>query len=269
MWGREPWFNLNKCMKIGFFDSGLGGLTILTAVRKILPHYDYIYFGDTKNLPYGDKSEEEIHDLTYKGIKKLFDSGALLVIVACNTASAESVRKHQDEMLKKEYPDRKLLGVIIPTVEALIASRSTSAILIGTERTVNSEKYEIEIKKGDTELVLYTRATPTLVPLIEAGEIHAAYKVVQSVIDSITDYVDTIVLGCTHYTVLKDLIRKHNEDLHVLSQDEIIPPKLKDYLYRHPEIDDRLTRGGNISIELSSQDDRYLDIQKEILKNLV
>jgi len=107
------------------------------------------------------------------------------------------------------------------------------------------------------------------VPLIEAGEIHAAYKVVQSVIDSITDYVDTIVLGCTHYTVLKDLIRKHNEDLHVLSQDEIIPPKLKDYLYRHPEIDDRLTRGGNISIELSSQDDRYLDIQKEILKNLV
>jgi len=256
-------------MKIGFFDSGLGGLTILTAVRKILPHYDYIYFGDTKNLPYGDKSEEEIHDLTYKGIKKLFDSGALLVIVACNTASAESVRKHQDEMLKKEYPDRKLLGVIVPTVEALIASRSTSAILIGTERTVNSEKYEIEIKKGDTELVLYTRATPTLVPLIEAGEIHGAYKVVQSVIDSITDYVDTIVLGCTHYTVLKELIRKHNDDLYVLSQDEIIPHKLKDYLYRHPEIDDRLTRGGNISIELSSKTDAYIDIQKSILSHLV
>jgi glutamate racemase len=255
-------------MKIGFFDSGLGGLTILSAVRKVLPHYDYIYFGDTKNLPYGDKTEEEIHELTYRGIKKLFDEGALLVIVACNTASAESVRKHQDEMLKNDYPDRKLLGVIIPTVEALIASRGTSAILIGTERTVNSEKYEIEVKKSGGELTLYTRATPTLVPLIEAGEITRAYKVVQEVIDSITDYVDTLVLGCTHYTVLKELIRKHNDDLHVISQDEIIPHKLKDYLYRHSEIDERLTRGGNVTIELSSKTDAYLDIQKTILKNL-
>ncbi len=255
-------------MKIGFFDSGLGGLTILSAVRKVLPHYDYIYFGDTKNLPYGDKTEEEIHELTYRGIKKLFDEGALLVIVACNTASAESVRKHQDEMLKNDYPDRKLLGVIIPTVEALIASRGTSAILIGTERTVNSEKYEIEVKKSGRELTLHARATPTLVPLIEAGEITRAYKVAQEVIDSITDYVDTLVLGCTHYTVLKELIRKHNDDLHVISQDEIIPHKLEDYLYRHPEIDERLTRGGNVTIELSSKTDAYLDIQKTILGHI-
>ncbi len=237
-------------MKIGFFDSGLGGLTILAAVKKQLPQYDYLYFGDTKNLPYGNKTEEEIHELTYRGIKLLFDAGALLVIVACNTASAESVRKHQDEMLKKEYPGRKLLGVIIPTVEALIASRSTGALLIGTERTINSEKYEIELKKSGTELLLYTRATPTLVPLIEAGDIHKACSVVQSIIDSIHTYVDTIVLGCTHYTVLKNCIRKNN-DLRVLSQDEIIPHKLEEYLMRHPEIDDLLSKQGSVDIELS------------------
>lgn len=254
-------------MKIGFFDSGLGGLTILASVRKLLPQYDYLYFGDTKNLPYGDKTEEEIHELTYRGIKKLFDAGALLVIVACNTASAESVRKHQDEMLKNEYPGRKLLGVIIPTVEALITSRSTGALLIGTERTINSEKYEIELKKSGTELLLYARATPTLVPLIEAGDIRTACATVQSIIDSIHTYMDTIVLGCTHYTVLKECLRKNNE-LIVLSQDEIIPHKLQDYLIRHPEIDGRLSRKGSVEIELSSKTDAYIDIQKNILGHI-
>lgn len=236
----------------------------MQAVRKSLPQYDYIYFGDTENLPYGNKTEEVIHELTYRGIKKLFDMGALLVIVACNTASAASVRKHQDGMLKREYPDRKLLGVIIPTIEALNDIHSTSALLIGTERTIKSKKYEVELRKKNSTLELHTHATPNLVPLIEEGHVQKAYHEVQALIDSYHTYIDAIVLGCTHYTVLKEHIRKNN-DLLVLSQDEIIPDKLKNYLERHPEIEERLTKEGSVKIYLSAESKHYDEIRHNIL----
>ncbi len=254
-------------MKIGFFDSGLGGLTILAAVRKALPQYDYVYFGDTANLPYGDKDEEQIHELTYHGIKRLFDSGALLVVVACNTASAASVRKHQDEMLVREYPGKKLLGVIIPTIEALIECGSQSALLIGTERTIRSEKYEIELKKNSAELALYTKATPGLVPKIESGDIVGACTEVAAVLEPIAPMIDTVVLGCTHYTALKDYIRS-NYALQVISQDEIIPTKLEDYLIRHPEIETCLSKQGSMEIMLSSHSPHYEQLKDNLLKHL-
>ena len=258
--------NSTHTMKIGFFDSGMGGLTILSAVRACMPEYDYIFFGDTLNVPYGSKSEEEIHALTYAGIKRLFDAGALIVIVACNTASARSVRIHQDTMLAHEYPDRKLLGVIIPTVETLLATSAKNVLLIGTERTIRSEKYLIELKKGDADFILYTHATPTLVPLIESGDLDGACtEVLKILCESKYANVDTVVLGCTHYTLLKECIRR-NHACTVISQDEIIPEKLKDYLARHPEIESRLTREGSVEIDLSVENEHYDAIKKTLFK---
>ncbi|QQR65152.1 glutamate racemase [Candidatus Kaiserbacteria bacterium] len=253
-------------MKIGFFDSGMGGLTILRAVRAYMPEYDYIFFGDTANVPYGSKSEEEIHTLTYAGIKRLFDAGAVIVIVACNTASARSVRIHQDEMLAREYPDRKLLGVIIPTVETLLATPAKNVLLIGTERTIRSEKYLIELKKGDADFTLYTHATPSLVPLIESGDLEGACTEVRHVLcEPKYANIDTVVLGCTHYTLLKECIRC-NRTCTIISQDEIIPEKFKEYLTRHPEIESRLTREGSVEIDLSVENEHYDTIKKTLLR---
>lgn len=246
-------------MKIGFFDSGMGGLTILSAVRKLMPQYDYIYFGDTKNLPYGDKSEEEIQELTYIGIKRLFDAGSAIVIVACNTASAESVRKHQDGMLTKEYPDRKLLGVIVPTVEELVHSSAQNALLVATERTIHSKKYEIEIAKleqGKVHFTLQTLATPLLVPMIEAGNIENACEQLSQLLDTNYKNIDTVIFGCTHYTLLKDTLRAQSNRTFI-SQDEIIPEKLQLYLSRHPEIENRLSQEGSVEVTLSAQKESY------------
>ncbi len=253
-------------MKIGFFDSGLGGLTILKAVREYLPQYDYVYFGDTVNLPYGNKSEEEVYTLTHAGVRRLFEEGALLVIVACNTASAASVRKLQDDFIPHEYPDRKLLGVIIPTIETLLARDPHHALLIGTVRTVESKKYEIELKKKSNLHTLVARATPMLVPQIEAGDYQNACREAQRVIDSTDEPFDAVVLGCTHYTVIKECLRVSHPHLTVISQDEIIPKKLEEYLARHPEIESRLGEEGSVVIHLSAESTHFETIKKSFLR---
>jgi glutamate racemase len=249
---------------IGFFDSGLGGLTILKAVRALMPEYDYVYFGDTAHLPFGDKTEEEIFELTRAGILKLFQKGALLVVVACNTASAESLRKLQDSILIGEYSDRRLLGVIIPTIEALLEQRAKNALLIGTERTIDSHKYERELAKITSDVKLTARATPKLVPCIESGNMDAAKIALEEAIGDMAAEVDTLILGCTHYTVLKGFIRS-KYPWKVLSQDEIIPQKLKDYLERHPEISMRLTQGRKAEILLSEESEQYTALKKEFM----
>ena len=131
-------------MKIGLFDSGLGGLTILKAVARALPAYDYEFYGDTANLPYGDKSEDQIYELTKRGVEHLFSRDCALIIIACNTASAETLRRMQDEYLKEAYPDRRVLGVIIPTIEEVAEAGLTNVLLIGTRRTIESHKFEKE-----------------------------------------------------------------------------------------------------------------------------
>ncbi len=240
-------------MNIGFFDSGLGGLTILRAVRERLPEYDYLFYGDTANLPYGDKSEEEIYELTRRAVTHLFERGALLVIVACNTASAETLRRLQDTVLTGHYANRKLLGVIIPTVEALADTGVTRALLIGTRRTVESGKYERELRKISADVALASVATPGLVPAIESNDRDTAQKILCEIIGPRAGEVRTVVLGCTHYTVLKDYLRE-TYGLQVLSQDEIIPEKLAVYLKNHPEIESHLTKNGTLNVETSGRD---------------
>ncbi len=243
-------------MKIGFFDSGLGGLLVLKAVAKRLPEYEYEYYGDTKHLPYGDRTEEEIYELTKAGVRHLFERDCVLVVIACNTASAETLRRLQDEFLPEHYPTRKILGVIIPVVEDVIASACTRVLMFATKRTVSSGKYHLELgKRNELHIKIEAVATPELVPLLEAGNIIGANAIAQALIDERMEQgegVDGLILGCTHYALLAEKLKEtYGSMLQIFSQTEIIPEKLADYLAKHPEIETLLQRGGERTVFLT------------------
>ena len=234
-------------MKIGIFDSGLGGLIILKAIKKKLPEFNYVYLGDTKNLPYGNKSQNQIYAYLQKAVKFLFNQDCALIIVACNTASAVALRKIQRELLPKFFSDRRVLGVIRPTVEEISKNRSRQVLLIGTKSTVDSESYSKELKKIDPKIQITSLATPELVPLLENFKIIQAQKALNSYLNKICQG-RTLILGCTHYPLLKKYLRKSKPSLKVFSQDEIIPASLKNYLNRHPEIKKRLSKKTGIKL---------------------
>ncbi len=254
-------------MKIGFFDSGLGGLLLLKAVAKVLPQYDYEFYGDTAHLPYGDRSEEEIYGLTKAGVEHLFARDCLLVIVACNTASAETLRRLQDTILEGEYADRRILGVIIPTVEAMRDANHENIALFATKRTVESGKYERELRKLGAHVSLQSKALPELVPLIEAGKHEEATTLIATEAKLMQAAGATaIVLGCTHYCLLKDEVRAAlGREGEVISQDELIPERLRDYLLRHPEIESRLDHFATRNIFLTAHRPEYDAIIRHLM----
>lgn len=231
-------------MNIGFFDSGLGGLFVLRYVIQELPAYHYVFLGDTVNVPYGTKSDEEIYTLVKESLRVLFDNDCKLVIFACNTASVTALRRIQDEFLPELFPNCKVLGVIIPTIEEALESNSKTVAVIGTKRTIRSNKYNRELLKLVSQINIITLATPTLVPLIEQGLLQEAEKKAIALIQTkiLPSHPDTLILGCTHYGLLKEKLRKTFPDVRILAQEEIIPKKLRDYLVRHPEIEKMLTR---------------------------
>ncbi|OGI19177.1 MAG: glutamate racemase [Candidatus Moranbacteria bacterium RIFCSPLOWO2_02_FULL_48_19] len=231
-------------MNIGFFDSGLGGLFVLHHVIQKLPAYHYVFLGDTVNVPYGTKSDEEIYTLVKKSLCMFFDHNCQLVIFACNTASVTALKHIQNEFLPEFFPDRKVLGVIIPTVEEAIARESKTVAIIGTERTIRSGKYNRELSKLDPRINVIALATPTLVPLIEQGLLPKAEEEAIALIRNkiLPASPDTLILGCTHYGLLKVKLRETFPDLRILAQEEIIPEKLKSYLAKHSEIEGVLAR---------------------------
>jgi glutamate racemase len=254
-------------MKIGFFDSGLGGLTILKAVAKELSEYDYVFYGDTANLPYGDKSEEEINRLTKAGVEYLFDKDCRLIIIACNTASAETLRKLQTELLVGKHKEKRILGVIIPTVEAIVESNQQNVSLIATKRTVESKKYDAElVKRVGERTKLISTAVPGLVPLIELGDVHSATNLAINTLKDDHTKPDLIVLACTHYTEIKLKLRDFfGDSAIILSQDEIIPPSLKKYLVAHPEIESLLSKDKQRQIFLTEHSQKYDRIIQQFL----
>lgn len=253
-------------MKIGVFDSGLGGLLILRAITQLLPEYDYYYYGDTKHVPYGDRSENEIYELTKTAIEFLFAQDCWLVIIACNTSSAETLRRLQDEYLPQTHKDRRILGVIIPTIETLSEVASEKALLLATKRTVESNKYQLELslKRGNTELCAI--ACPELVPLIEQGDLSQAIEVAKNYIHTWEGKGDAVILGCTHYGLMKTELRQLYPDLQFISQDEVVPKKLKLYLSNHPELETRLSRKGDRQIHLTEHRSDYDDLMVSFLQ---
>ncbi len=252
---------------IGVFDSGLGGLTILKAIIKELPKYDYVYLGDNARVPYGARSSKIIYQYSYEGVDYLFRKGARLVILACNTASANALRKLQEEYLPKNYPERRILGVIRPSVESAIEkSFNTRVGVIGTEATVNSGIFPKEFLKLKPDFKIYQEACPLLVPIIEAGEID------WSGLDLILDKylanlkrkdLGALILGCTHYSLIKNKIQKHiGKGVRLVAEDEIVPLKLKEYLLRHPEIEENLGKQGRRSFLITAESQRFEELAK-------
>ncbi|MBL8030039.1 MAG: glutamate racemase [Candidatus Doudnabacteria bacterium] len=228
-------------MKIGIFDSGLGGLVILKSVTKLLPQYSYVYLGDTLNLPYGKKSQAEIYNLTKKAVAFLFKHDCKLVIIACNTASAAALRKLQKGWLPKMYPDRRILGVIVPVVEVVSTERIG---VIATKATVLTKTYIKEIKKLNSSAKVFQVAASDLVPLIEANNFKAANEALKKYLTPlINKHVSSLILGCTHYPLLKNEVRRLvGKNVKIISQDQIIPLKLQSYLNKHAEFKDTLLK---------------------------
>ncbi len=255
---------------IGVFDSGIGGLTVLKRFLRDLPEYDYLYLGDNARTPYGNKSLDIIYEYTKQAVDFLFGRGCVLVILACNTASAKSLRKIQQEWLPAHCPDRRVLGVVIPLAEAGAEGTRFGRIgVVGTRATIESRVYEQELAKLKDSLKVYSLACPLLVPLVEEDMIGKpeTNMILKKYLRRLKDKkIDTLILGCTHYPFLqKDVERIMGKNCRVLNGPEIVSQKLIHYLRRHPEIESRLSRSGSVFFFTTDDPARFRLIGEKFL----
>lgn len=262
---------------IGIFDSGYGGLTIFEKIRQELPEYDYIYLGDNARAPYGPRSFEVVYQFTREAVKHLFDEGCPLVILACNTASAKALRTIQQRDLPQwEEPTRRVLGVIRPTVEVVESLSRTKHIgVLGTSGTIASRSYALELAKLFPSVTVVGEACPMWVPLVENNEFDSpgADYFVKQHIDRLLakdEQIDTIILGCTHYPLLIDKIRRYlPAGITLLPQGEYVAASLKDYLTRHPEMDARLSRERRCRFQTTESAERFTSTASLFLKQTI
>lgn len=242
-----------KNTPIGIFDSGYGGLTVFREIQKQLPQYDFIYLGDNARAPYGTRSFDTVYRYTLQCVKWFFEQKCPLVILACNTASAKALRTiQQDDLAIITKPEHRVLGVIRPTSETIGKLTKTKHIgLLATSGTVNSESYPLEIEKYWPEARVYQQACPMWVPLIEnnefktEGALYFFKKDLEKLFSQSKD-IDTILLGCTHYPILMDILKNLvPPSVKITSQDAIVAESLKDYLLRHRSMEEMISKNGS------------------------
>lgn len=246
---------------IGIFDSGYGGLTVFKEIHNLLPQYDYFYLGDNARVPYGIRSFETVYEFTKEGVFSLFDAGCNLVILACNTASAKAARNIQQKDLTY---GKKVLGVIRPTTESADQYTTTKKIgILATQGTVLSESYKIEINRFFPDIKVFQQACPMWVPLVENNEIAnsgADYFVKKSIEELLAQSpdIDTIFLACTHYPLLLPVIKKYiPKNIRVIPQGKLVADRLADYLIRHPEIEEKCSKNGNLTFATTDNADSF------------
>ncbi|MCQ2959444.1 MAG: glutamate racemase [Bacteroidales bacterium] len=238
---------------IGVFDSGFGGLSILKEIRRILPEYSYIYLGDNGRAPYGTRSFETVYRYTLEAVTKLFEMNCNLVIIACNTASAKALRNIQQKDLSHFGKDKRVLGIIRPCTEiANTFTQNNNIGIVATKGTVTSKSYEIEIKKFFPNINLTAHACPMWVPLVENGEYNSegadffVKKEIQALLSE-NPNIDALLLGCTHYPLLLNKIRKYlPEHISIIQQGEIVAKSLEKYLQRHSDLESTLKKNSQI-----------------------
>lgn len=256
-------------MKIGVFDSGYGGLTILEAIRRRLPQYDYIYLGDNARNPYGPRSFEVVYDFTLQSVKKLFSLGAELVILGCNTASAKALRNIQQRDLPQIAPEKRVLGIIRPSAEVIgNYTKSRHVGIFGTQGTVDSDSYRIEIEHQWPDITVAQQACPMWVPLVENGEYdkpgadYFVEKYVRELMSKLPD-IDAIILACTHYPMLLPKIKQYlPAHVNLFGQGEIVAEKLEDYLHRHPEMEERISKKGTLKLYTTESTDKFRNMAR-------
>lgn len=251
---------------IGVFDSGYGGLTILSKIREILPEYDYIYLGDNARAPYGTRSFEVVYAFTLQAVTRLFEMGCHLVILACNTASAKALRSIQINDLPHLDSARRVLGVIRPTVECIgNITRSRHVGVLATSGTIKSESYPLEIRKLFPDIKVSGEACPLWVSLVENNEAlgdgtdYFIRKYINELLAKDRE-IDTAILGCTHYPILQPKIQQYMPaGITIVSQGQLVADSLKDYLHRHPEIDIKCTRGGKCTYYTTEAEEKFIE----------
>lgn len=257
---------MEKRRPIGVFDSGYGGLSILKEIVRVLPEYDYLYLGDNARTPYGTRSFDVVYHYTNEAVRKLFDLGCPLVILACNTASAKALRTIQQIDLPRIDAKKRVLGVIRPSVESLAAySRNGHVGILATRGTVASGSYPMEIEKlyGIGTFHVTQKACPMWVPLVESNELsgEGTEYFVRKYLDELfvaDPLIDTVVLGCTHYPLLRKLILDHvPAGVEVIEQGHIVADSLKEYLKRHVEMETLLSKGRTIRYLTTEQPDLF------------
>ena len=261
---------------IGIFDSGYGGLTVLSAIKRVMPQYDYLYLGDNARAPYGGRSFETVYQFTREAVEWFFTRGCHLVILACNTASAKALRTIQQRDLPLIDPQRRVLGVIRPTTERIADLTSTGHIgVLGTEGTIQSHSYQIEICKLHPQFTVTGEACPMWVPLVENREHDkpgADYFVRQHLerLMARDPLIDTIILGCTHYPLLLEKIRQYLPDgTKFVTQGNYVADSLRDYLLRHPEMDAKCTKGSSVSYYTTDTSDKFSQLASLFLQEEV
>jgi glutamate racemase len=225
---------------IGIFDSGFGGLAVFREIAKALPEFDYIYLGDNARAPYGHLSQDIIYDYTKQAIDYLFAKNCDLIILACNTVSAEALRKLQQEYLPAKYPGKNVLGIIRPLVEVAASKTSNKKIaILGTRSTIESNSYPKELQEQNPDIQVVQQACPLLAPLVEESqEDTAAAKIIlENYLQPLKNQdFDTLILGCTHYSFFHDQIAAFfGQHVKIIENGSIIAAKLADYIKRHPE----------------------------------
>ena len=261
---------------IGVFDSGYGGLTILSKIREALPQYDYIYLGDNARTPYGTRSFEIVYEFTLQAVTKLFEMGCHLVILACNTASAKALRSIQINDLPGMDPARRVLGVIRPTVECIgHITQSRHVGVLATGGTIKSESYPLEIHKLFPDIRVEGEACPLWVSLVENNEAEGDgtdYFVRKYINELLAKdaQIDTVILGCTHYPLLLPKIKKYMpEGITTVAQGELVAESLKDYLHRHPEMDIKCTKGENCTYYTTEAEEKFIESASTFLNEAV
>lgn len=249
---------------IGIFDSGYGGLTILDAIRRLLPQYDYLYLGDNARTPYGSRSFDVVYEFTRQAVTKLFEMGCHLVILGCNTASAKALRTIQQCDLPKIDPERRVLGVIRPTAEVIGQfTKSRHVGILATEGTIKSESYNIEIRKLHPDIIVTGEACPLWVAIVEAGEADSpgADYFVRKHIEEIMHkdpQIDTIILSCTHYPLLLPKISQYlPAGVRLIPQGRYVAESLQSYLERHPEMEHKCAKHASTHYLTTENPDKF------------
>ena len=249
---------------IGIFDSGYGGLTILHGIRQLLPQYDYLYLGDNARAPYGTRSFDVVYEFTRQAVMRLFEMGCQLVILGCNTASAKALRTIQQHDLPQIDPNRRVLGIIRPTAEIIgTLTQSRHIGVFATEGTIKSESYPLEIHKLFPDIHVSGVACPFWVPLVEYNEANSpgADYFIKKRIDQLMNLdplIDTVILGCTHYPILLPKISQYlPQGIRIVSQGEYVAKSLQQYFLRHPDMEQRCTRNGEVHYLTTENPDKF------------
>jgi len=251
---------------IGIFDSGIGGLTVVRAIMDELPGYDLIYFGDTARTPYGTKSSQTVIDYSLQNTEFLIKQGAKMIVMACNTASSVAT-----ESLKENF-NLPIYEVITPAVRLALEGTQKCAIgVIGTRATVNSGIYEKKIKEQSPNARVYSAACPLLVPLVEEGWLKKpeTRMIVKKYLHPLkVRQIDTLILGCTHYPILKTIIQqKIGKRVRVISSSTAVAEQIREFLASSEAINSQLSKNGQSEFYVSDLTPQFEKTAKSVIRH--